>query len=118
MNLAEKIGEKIYRLRESKNISRAELAKYLNVTPRALGYWEGGKREIPLEKLMLVCKFFNLSLNKFVSEHNENINDKNLESRVENIEFYLQEIGKKLNMPGINIHQTNNHSSTGVIVKK
>ncbi len=46
-------AENLKRLRKEKGISRAEIAKILNMTENAFGTYERGEREPPIEKL---CK--------------------------------------------------------------
>lgn len=108
-NLGEKIREGLYK----KRMKQIELARKIGKTPQQVTDWIKGRSKPQVEDFLKIAKELDI-IEEFFPEYKKQPNG--LESRVENIEFYLQEIGKKLNIPGINIHQTNNHSSTGVIV--
>ena len=49
-------------LRTEKNMSRAELAKTLQVTPRLVSYWEAGKRECSFDMLIAIADLFDTSV--------------------------------------------------------
>lgn len=49
-------------LREDKDLRQTELAKYLNVSQVAYSYYEIGKRSIPLDLLIKLADFYNVTL--------------------------------------------------------
>ena len=50
-------------------ISRTNLAKRLNVTESAVGYWCTGKKIPRMDKIDSMCKIFNVDRQQIVSEH-------------------------------------------------
>lgn len=57
----EGFGERLKKAREKNKISRAQMAKKLNMTPQAYGTYELGKREPPVSKLIDICEFLHVS---------------------------------------------------------
>lgn len=57
----ENFGQKLKEAREKNKISRAQMAKKLNMTPQAYGAYELGKREPPVSKLIDICEFLHIS---------------------------------------------------------
>lgn len=53
---------KLINLRESKNLSKKELAAALNVSREAVQCWEMGIRTPPISKAIEIADFFNVSL--------------------------------------------------------
>ncbi len=56
------LGERLKALRVGKNMTQRELAKELNVTPGAICLWEMGEREPDYDNLLLLSKFFGVTL--------------------------------------------------------
>ena len=56
-----KFGENLKELRAELNVSRAELAKKLNVSVRLVAYWESGQRECNFDMLMAIADIFSTS---------------------------------------------------------
>lgn len=48
-------------VREDKDMTQADLAKLLQTTQPQIYRYETGKRDIPLEKLVFLCRYFNVS---------------------------------------------------------
>ncbi|MDE5984096.1 MAG: helix-turn-helix domain-containing protein [Eubacterium sp.] len=48
-------------LREDKDLKQAEIAVVLNRTRQQYQLYESGKRKLPIEKLIILCKFYNVS---------------------------------------------------------
>ena len=57
-----KFGENLKELRAENNISRAELAKRLNVSVRLVAYWENGQRECNFDMLIAIADIFSTSI--------------------------------------------------------
>ncbi len=68
------LNEKIKNLRIVHDITQADLAKYLGVTPKAVSFYELGQREPSNETLVLLAKKFNVTTDYLLglSENNEN----------------------------------------------
>ena len=48
-------------LREDRDMTQTELATLLQTTQPQVYRYEQGKRDIPLDKLVLLCRYFNVS---------------------------------------------------------
>ncbi len=57
-----KFGERLKELRIEKGISQEQLAKNLNLTHGAICLWENNQRIPKLDALILLAKYFNVSL--------------------------------------------------------
>jgi transcriptional regulator with XRE-family HTH domain len=55
------LGKRIKELRKKKGITQKELASYLGVSDRAVGYYESGQRTPPPDILQKIADFFNVS---------------------------------------------------------
>ena len=56
-----KFQERLKELREEKGLTRAQLAKILNVTPRMVAFWETNERMCSVETLILLSRALNAS---------------------------------------------------------
>ena len=50
---------KLKEIREQKNISQKQVAEYLNVKQNTYSQYETGKRQLPVDVLIKLAKFFN-----------------------------------------------------------
>ena len=57
-----KYTERLRELREDRDISQREIAVILNCTQTAYGKWENGKRDIKIDDLITLAKYYNVSL--------------------------------------------------------
>ena len=55
------IGEKIFELRKSLNISQQKLAKEIGVSQKAIDFWEKGINEPKATYVLNLAKFFDVS---------------------------------------------------------
>lgn len=53
-------------LREDKDMTQKELAALLKTTQPQIVRYEQGTRDLPLEHLVLLCRFFNVSADFFL----------------------------------------------------
>ena len=65
--------ERLTDLRQSAYFSRKEMADYLGMTPTAYGYYETGTRTPPLNKVVMIAKFFNVSIAWLLGYDDESI---------------------------------------------
>ena len=63
----EKIGKFITELRKQKNMTQQELADKLNVTDRAVGNWENGRRLPDYSILKDLCDTLGITINELLS---------------------------------------------------
>ncbi|MBQ8417031.1 MAG: helix-turn-helix transcriptional regulator [Phascolarctobacterium sp.] len=59
-------AECLQELREDRNVSRKELAAFLNVSVSTLGMYEQGRREPNIDMLIKLADYFNVSLDFLV----------------------------------------------------
>lgn len=48
-------------LREDKDMTQSELANILQTTQPQIYRYESGQRDIPLDKIVFLCRYFNVS---------------------------------------------------------
>lgn len=53
--------ERIRALREDSDVTQTALCKYLNIAQNTYSQYENGKREIPINILIKLCKFYDVS---------------------------------------------------------
>ena len=53
---------KIKELRSEKGITQTELASYLKISARAVGYYENGEREPDYDTLLKIAEYFDVSI--------------------------------------------------------
>ena len=63
--------ERLRELREDRDLSQREIAELLNCTQTAYGKWENGKRDIKIDDLIKLAKFYNVSLDYIAGLTNE-----------------------------------------------
>ncbi len=59
------IGLKL--IRKKKKLNQQKVAIDLNISREALSYYENGKREPSLNTLLLMSKYFNVSINYLIT---------------------------------------------------
>lgn len=65
------IGKNIRNLRRSLNLTQTEFAKRLFVTPGAVSQWEKEVTRPDMERMLSMCKEFNVPLTYFTAENDE-----------------------------------------------
>lgn len=55
-------AQRIKDLRLQNNLTQSDVAKVLNITQAAYGMYELGKRQLPVDKLVDIAKFYHVSL--------------------------------------------------------
>ena len=53
--------ERIRNLREDKDLTQKDIATLLNISQRAYSHYENGSRSMPVEYLVALCKFYNVT---------------------------------------------------------
>ncbi len=53
--------KRLYDLRIDNDLKQEDIAKLLQITPQAYGMYENKKRGLPIECLITLCKFYNVS---------------------------------------------------------
>lgn len=60
-------------LREDKDLTQEYIAKLINISVRQYGLYERGKADIPLEKAVILAKFYNVSLDYIAGLTNDKL---------------------------------------------
>lgn len=63
------LGDMIKHLRQKKNITQADFAKILNISPSTIGMWEQNRRSPDNETLKEISKFFNVSVDYLLERY-------------------------------------------------
>ena len=64
-------SQRLKYLRESNNLSQSDVAKVIRCSQVAYGMYELGKRRIPLDKLIVLAKYYRVSMDYLVGLCNE-----------------------------------------------
>lgn len=60
------IGQRIYKIRQQKNITQEQLAKDLAISRQAVSKWESGKAIPDIENLMYISSLYDVSLDEII----------------------------------------------------
>ena len=60
------IGQRIYKIRQQKNITQEQLAKDLTISRQAVSKWESGKAVPDIENLMYISSLYDVSLDELI----------------------------------------------------
>ena len=77
------IGNNIYKLRTSKNLSQGELADQLDVSRQSVSKWETDAAVPDLDKLMKLCDVFDISLDELTGRNTNLEKAENTTSTIE-----------------------------------
>ncbi len=64
-------SQRLKHLRESNNLSQSDVAKVIRCSQVAYGMYELGKRRIPIDKLIVLAKYYRVSMDYLVGLRNE-----------------------------------------------
>lgn len=85
--------DNLTRLLESENLSRAQLAKRLEIAPSTINSWYNrGYENVSLKFLLKICNYFDVSLETLVNGNVAKSNEKEKEIIENFIEYYEKEI--------------------------
>lgn len=95
-----KFCEKLQKLRKEKGYSQEELADLLDVSRQAVSKWESGTTYPEMDKLLSLCKIFNVTLDDLTNDEvsTEKIKEKNINSFSNLVYTLLEMIGKSMEM--------------------
>lgn len=97
------IGNKIAEARKKNNLSQAELAQQVSITPQAVGKWERGESLPDITTLNRLAAIFGVSLNYFSDAHQteENATESPVNKREEGVFSKIRDtMGLNWNMSG------------------
>ncbi|TDG00289.1 helix-turn-helix domain-containing protein [Paenibacillus piri] len=66
-----KLGKRISRLREDRNLTQSELARILGITRAALSHYENDRRQPTYDTLIKLTQFFSVSIDYVMDMENE-----------------------------------------------
>ena len=72
------LGENIYNLRKNRKISQEEFAEILNTSRQAVSKWERNEAKPDIDKLILIAKLFNVSIDYLLNYEVDSTNIKAL----------------------------------------
>lgn len=70
------IYKRIRDLREDADLTQTELSKYLNLTKRSYSHYENGTRNLPIDILISIADFHNVSTDYLLERTNNKIINK------------------------------------------
>ena len=62
-------GKKLKELRIEKGLSQRQLGKIFNVCNQTISFWETGSREPDLDTLVLISRYFEISIDSLLEEN-------------------------------------------------
>ena len=65
-----KYNERIREIREDYSLTQQKVAKHLNIGQRTYADYESGKTRIPVDSLLILAKFYNVSLDYITGASN------------------------------------------------
>jgi len=76
------IGEKLFELRKSKNLTQDDVAEKLNITRQTVSKWETNQSTPDFDKIVPLCELFEISTDELLKgekkEENNKIQENNL----------------------------------------
>lgn len=102
-------GKLLKKLREELNMTQKELADRVQVTPKAISFYELNQREPSNELLVEFSKIFNVSTDYLLGNHINNINFSNRLRELRQTKNLSQlELSKQLNISNVTLSQYEN----------
>lgn len=102
------INERLKKLRKEKNLLQKDVAKYLNISTSAYGYYEQGKRDPDTETIKKLADFFDISADYLLgrTDNKKNYTDSDVSVNENNAKYNTfmeveEKIQKKLLKEGI-----------------
>ncbi|MBQ8409747.1 MAG: helix-turn-helix domain-containing protein [Clostridia bacterium] len=83
-----KVAERIKRLRNELNITQAELAEKLSVSPQAVSRWENGQAYPDIELLVKLADIFKVSVDELMGRESSDLIDLGLKLRSLSQQYY------------------------------
>ena len=80
------VGERIKKLRVSKNMSQYDLGNKLFVSDKTISSWETNRTLPTIDLIIKICDIFNVSLYNFIEEKNNNDIEMEIKIQTNNLE--------------------------------
>lgn len=92
------LGEKLYELRRTKNLSQENVAEQLNVTRQTISKWETNQSTPDFDKIVPLCELYGITPNELLTdkkpEENNTNNNENETNNFDEIKNHLFTRGK------------------------
>ncbi|MBP3765577.1 MAG: helix-turn-helix transcriptional regulator [Bacilli bacterium] len=94
------LKDNLKRIRKENNLSQEQLADKLNVSRQSVSKWESGVSYPEMDKMILICKMFDLSMDELLNQNVKAVNDekKNKVEINKYIDSFLNFISKSYDM--------------------
>lgn len=70
-----KLSENLKRIRKENNLSQEQLAEQLGVSRQSVSKWESGQSYPEMDKVLLICKFYNFNMDELMNENVKEVNE-------------------------------------------
>jgi len=88
------LGEKLYELRRTKNLSQENVAEQLNVTRQTISKWETNQSTPDFDKIVPLCELYGITPNELLTDKVEEKNAINNEENFDEAKKHLFTRGK------------------------
>ena len=88
------LGEKLYELRRTKNLSQENVAEQLNVTRQTISKWETNQSTPDFDKIVPLCELYDITPNELLTDKVEEKNAINNEENFDEAKKHLFTRGK------------------------
>lgn len=88
------LGEKLYELRRTKNLSQENVAEQLNVTRQTISKWETNQSTPDFDKIVPLCELYGITPNELLTGEKPEEKNNNIEGKENNIKKNLFFRGK------------------------
>lgn len=88
------LGEKLYELRRTKNLSQENVAEQLNVTRQTISKWETNQSTPDFDKIVPLCELYGITPNELLTGEKPEEKNNNIEGKENNIKKNLFSRGK------------------------
>ena len=83
---------RIKQLRTERKLRQADVARILNVTPEAYSMWENGVRQMSLPNLVVLARFYGVTLEYLVGISSERWTEGSLSSEEESLLVWYKQL--------------------------
>ena len=91
-----KFCTKLQKLRKEKHLSQEQLADMLDVSRQSVSKWEGGSTYPEMDKLIEICKIFNVTLDDLTNDNvKEFTNKKTSKNNISNLVYSILDLIKR-----------------------
>ena len=89
-----KIANRLLEFRKKSGLSQEELAEKLNITRQSVSKWESGQAYPEMDKMIMICQIFNISIDELVNQNFKEVNS--IKQSKNNINKFIEDFCKKM----------------------